>query len=75
MTVNGTVVGSVPTQCWEVQLYCDTPEEETPADKPITAAECQTRFTHVAKKCALVLGLNNQERQWVRDAGHECEDE
>lgn len=45
---------------------------ELPIDESITAEEWRGRFIHIAKKCAVVLGLNEQEMEWVRDAGYPC---
>lgn len=45
--------------------------DETP-DASISVEEWRDRYIHVAGKLGMVLGLNNQERQWVRDAGRYC---
>lgn len=37
--------------------------------------ELEDRLIHLAKKLAWSLGLNNEERQWVRDCGYPCKDE
>ena len=41
----------------------------------VTAEEWKERFVHVASKLGMVLGLNNQERKWCRDAGYDVPDE
>ena len=33
------------------------------------------RFVHIANKLGVVLGLNNEERSWIRDAGFDVPDE
>jgi hypothetical protein len=33
------------------------------------------RFVSIGKKLAMVLGMNNTERSWVREAGFDCPDE
>jgi len=41
-------------------------------NQEITKDQWMDRFIHVSKKLAMVLGMNNTERQWIRDAGYEC---
>lgn len=49
------------------------PEQtELPINEDITAEEWRSRFIHVAKKLAVINGINEQEMQWVRDAGYPC---
>lgn len=38
-------------------------------------SQIKERVGHLAQKLAIVLGLNNQERQWVRECGIDCPDE
>jgi hypothetical protein len=41
----------------------------------ISKEEWMGRFVSVSKKLDIVLGMNNTERGWVRDAGYECPSE
>lgn len=55
---------------------CDAkPVERIPCNTEVTAEQWRERFVHVANKLAMVLGVNNEERQWIRDAGYNVPDE
>lgn len=77
------------TLCWAVGCtrqaledseYCRLHGPKVASGKkpvfPVTPAEeWRERFVHAAKKLAVVLGLNNQERSWLREAGFDVPDE
>jgi hypothetical protein len=50
-------------------------DQQNQEDAEKDAAVWRSRFIHVAGKLGVVLGLNNQERSWVREAGFDCPDE
>jgi hypothetical protein len=48
------------------------PVVEQPVATAVSEEVWKGRFIHVAGKLGIVLGLNNEERGWVREAGFTC---